>query len=152
MNPAWQLALGRVVREVLEQQCFMLPGESGAAAPEEARVVLEVDFEGARRGVLRLSLPDRMIEPIAQAMLGEDAPLPLEDQYDAVRELANIVCGNALPLVLGERVVCELATPRVIARRGGEPPRDFDAEIDVSLEEGVVHAAISVSDGPDGAA
>jgi len=150
MNQVWQAALGSAVRDVLEQQCFMLPAEPPGTDTDESRIVLEVDFSGTRRGVLRLSLPNSMIEPIALAMLGEDGPLPLQDQYDAVCELANIVCGNVLPLVVGERAVCELACPRVIATRDEEHGPAFDAVVDVPLEEGLVSASISVAAaGPD---
>jgi len=151
MNPAWKMALAQAVRDVLERQCFMLPAESAAERASDSRVVLEVDFDGERRGVLRLSLPDDMIEPIALAMLGEEGPLPLQEQYDAVCELANIVCGNVLPLVVGERAVCELMSPRVIATKGDEDARAFDAEIDVPLDEGVVRASLAV-DAPTTAA
>jgi hypothetical protein len=149
MNQVWQAALGQAVRDVLEQQCFMLPADEAPTAPAESRVVLEVDFSGARRGVLRLSLPNSMIEPIALAMLGEDGPLPLQEQYEAVSELANIVCGNVLPLVVGERAVCELACPRVIATKEEDRGPRCDAEIDVALEDGLVSASISVAAGPE---
>jgi Chemotaxis phosphatase CheX len=122
----------------------MLAAEHPGAVSDESRTVLEVDFSGARRGVLRLCLPDTMIEPIALAMLGEEGPLPLQDQYDAACELANIVCGNVLPLVVGQRAVCELAPPRVIATKDQIPPA-FDAEVDVALDAGLVRASISVT-------
>jgi CheY-specific phosphatase CheX len=150
MNPVWQAALGQAVRDVLEQQCFMLPAAEPGEDTAQSRVVLEVDFSGSRQGLLRLSLPDTMVEPIALAMLGEDGPLPLDEQYEAVCELANIVCGNVLPLVLGERAVCELASPRVIAIKAEEDVPVFDAEVDVALDEGLVSASIAVAalDGP----
>jgi CheY-specific phosphatase CheX len=140
MNAEWSEALGRAVRDVFEQLCFMLPAEEGASADE--RVTVEVAFRGARSGVLRVSLAESMVAKVAGAMLGEDGPLDLSEQHAAIRELTNIVCGNALPMIVGERAVCELDSPRVLATTDAvsETP---DAEVEVALDEGVVSARIA---------
>jgi CheY-specific phosphatase CheX len=75
-------------------------------------------------------------------MLGEDGPLELSEQYEAVCELANIVCGNVLPLVAGERAVFDLASPRVIATMDAHLGDEFDASARVLLDEGLVTASI----------
>ena len=77
-------------------------------------------------------------------MLGEDGPLELSEQYDAVCELANIVCGNVLPLIAGERAVFDLAQPRVIATMDADLGDFFDASACVLMDEGLVCAAISL--------
>ncbi len=142
MNAEWSEALARAVRDVFEQLCFMLPGEDVSAAGE--RVSVEVAFHGARSGVLSLSLPEPMVAKVAAAMLGEDEPLALTEQHAAIRELSNIVCGNALPSIVGERAVCELESPRVLAA-GGAPSASADAEAEVSLDEGVVSVRVALS-------
>ncbi len=148
MNAEWKAALSRAVREVFENLCFMLPCPSGVSIPPEtsslSRVVLAVDFSGAGRGALHLTLPDSMIAPVASAMLGEDGPLELSEQYDAVCELANIVCGNVLPLIAGDRAVFDLASPRVIATMSADLGVAFDASARVLLDDGLVCAAISL--------
>ncbi len=148
MNAEWKAALARAVREVFENLCFMLPSPSGVSIPPDAgslsRVILAVDFSGAGRGALHITLPDSMITSVASAMLGEDGPLELSDQYDAVCELANIVCGNVLPLVAGERAVFDLASPRVIATMDANLGYIFDASSCVLFDEGLVCAAISL--------
>ncbi len=148
MNAEWKAALARAVREVFENLCFMLPSPSGVSIPPEtaslSRVILAVDFSGAGRGALHLTLPDSMIAPVASAMLGEDGPLELSEQYDAVCELANIVCGNVLPLIAGDRAVFDLASPRVIATMDADLGDSFDASARVLLDDGLVCAAISL--------
>jgi CheY-specific phosphatase CheX len=144
-NLAWTDALARAIREVFESLCFMLPAPVGSIPPEPetlSRVVLAVDFRGAGTGTLHLTLPDSMIAPVASSMLGEDGPLELSEQYDAVCELANIVCGNVLPLVAGERAVFDLASPRVIATMDATLGDEFDATARVLLDEGLVSASI----------
>ncbi len=149
MNAEWTAALAQAVREVFENLCFMLPSHPRTSLPPEApslsRVILAVDFSGAGRGALHLTLPDAMIAPVASAMLGEDGQLELSEQYDAVCELANIVCGNVLPLIAGERAVFDLSSPRVIATMDADLGDIFDASARVLLDDGMVCASISLA-------
>jgi len=135
------------VTEVFESLCFMLPAPRGSMPPAldgVSRVVLAVDFAGAGSGTLHLILPDSMVVPVASAMLGEDGPLELSEQYDAVCELANIVCGNVLPLIAGERAVFDLASPRVIATLNASLVEGCQATAQVLLDEGLVTATLSL--------
>jgi CheY-specific phosphatase CheX len=156
MNEAWEAALARAVRDVFENLCFMLPAPRAASIPaapgRPSRVVLAVDFSGAACGSLHLTLPDSMIASVASAMLGDDGRLELAEQYDAVCELANIVCGNVLPLIAGERAVFDLASPRVIATTDTDWGERFEAWARVQLDEGLVCAGISLASSPSGAA
>jgi len=147
MNAAWTAALSRALCEVFENLCFMVPAPRNTIPPEPetlSRVVLAVDFRGDGHGVLHLILPDSMIATVAGAMLGEDGPLELSEQYDAVCELSNIVCGNVLPLIAGERAVFDLSSPRVIATMDAGLER-LDASANVRFDEGVVCAAIGLT-------
>lgn len=147
MNEAWRAALARAIRDVFENLCFMMPAPKASVPPPAdplSRVVLAVDFRGAGQGSLHLVLPDSLVAPIASAMLGEDGPLELAEQYDAVCELANIVCGNVLPLVAGERAVFDLASPRVIATMDPSLVQSSDASVAVLLDEGLVAASLSL--------
>lgn len=145
MNEEWNAALARAVRDVFETLCFMVPAPKASAPPDSqgaSRVVLAVEFGGAGDGCLQLALSDSMVAKAASAMLGEDGPLELSEQHDAVRELANIVCGNVLPLVAGERAVFELASPRVLASHEPRPDGGGDATASVRLDEGTVAASL----------
>lgn len=147
MNEAWSQALTRAVSDVFENLCFMLPAPRGSLPPETdgvSRVVLAVDITGAGHGALHLVLPDSMVAQVASAMLGEDGPLELREQYDAASELANIVCGNVLPLVAGDRAVFDLASPRVIATQRATVAERCDATAQVLLDEGLVTASLSL--------
>jgi len=148
MNGEWKAALGRAVRDVFENLCFMMPAPKSSVPPPDlgssSRVVLAVDFTGAGRGTLHLTLPDSMVALVASSMLGEDDPLELSEQYDAVCELANIVCGNVLPLVAGERAVFDLSSPRVIATMDPSLADRADASVAVLLEEGLVSASLTL--------
>jgi CheY-specific phosphatase CheX len=148
MNAQWKVALSQAVLEVFENLCFMLPRPVRDSLPPEqpgvSRVILAVDFSGAGRGALHLTLPDSMIASVASSMLGEDAPPPLAEQYDAVCELANIICGNVLPRIAGDRAVFDLASPRVIATMAVDLGDAFDATARVDMDEGLVCAGITL--------
>lgn len=147
MNAAWTAALSRALCEVFENLCFMVPAPRNTIPPEPetlSRVVLAVDFRGDGHGVLHLILPDSMIATVASSMLGEDGPLELSVQYDAVCELSNIVCGNVLPLIAGERAVFDLSSPRVIATMDAGLGQ-LDASAKVLFDEGMVCAAIALT-------
>ncbi|RYZ09571.1 MAG: chemotaxis protein CheX [Myxococcales bacterium] len=145
MEEAWKTALTRAIREVFENLCFMMPAPRATVPPEPkslSRVVLAVDIHGAGQGSLHLILPEAMVAPIAASMLGDDEPLSLAEQYDAACELANIVCGNVLPLVAGERAVFDLSPPRVIATMDPGLDVGSDARVAVLLDEGLVCASL----------
>jgi len=148
MNQAWKAALRRAICEVFENLCFMMPSPTDGSIPPDAgslsRVVLAVDFGGAGRGTLHLTLPDTMIASVASSMLGEDGPLELSEQYEAACELANIVCGNVLPLIAGDRAVFDLQSPRVIATMDADLGDLFDVSARVLLDEGLVTASIAL--------
>lgn len=147
MNEAWKAALSRAIRDVFENLCFMMPAPRNSVPPDAeqaSRVVLAVDFRGAGVGSLHLVLPEPMVAAVASAMLGEDGPLELSEQYDAACELANIVCGNVLPLVAGERAVFDLSSPRVIATMDPGLGEHSDAKVAVRLDEGLVSATLSL--------
>ena len=153
MNTQWKAALSQALLDVFESLCFMLPRPARESLPPEqaglSRLVVAVDFRGAGTGTLHLTLPDSMVASVATAMLGEDEAPPLPEQYDAVCELANIVCGNALPRIVGDRAVFDLASPRVIATMAADLGDLFDASARVHLDEGLVGAAIVLEMHPE---
>lgn len=146
MHTEWSAALSHAVHEVFENLCFMLPREETNVRGEgeaslQAQVLVEVSFDGSQRGLVRVALPAAMLPLVASAMLGEDVPVPLAEQEAAVRELANIVCGNVLPRIAGERAVFDLGVPRLVELT--EPRLEFASNVRVVLEEGVVEASIA---------
>ena len=80
----------------LEELAFMMlePLEPGALPVDEA---VALDVTGPVSGRFVLGLSSRLLPELAANMLGEDAPLPVEQQRDALRELANVICGAFLP-------------------------------------------------------
>jgi hypothetical protein len=69
-------------------------------------------------------------------------------QRDALGEVANVVCGNLLPLVAGAEAVFRLSAPEwlteaTVSRPGDEP----DASLTCGAEDGRVDARLFVFGG-----
>ena len=46
-------------------------------------------------------------------MLGQSEPASTQMEDDALREIANVICGNALPAIYGLTKVFNLSTPEL---------------------------------------
>ncbi|HXB98691.1 MAG TPA: response regulator [bacterium] len=83
--------------DAMEKLCFILPsGEPREPAPLTR--AMQVRFNGRYSGRLVLSVDARLYTALAANMLGE-ADLGDRQRSDALGEMANVVCGNLLPLL-----------------------------------------------------
>jgi CheY-specific phosphatase CheX len=110
-----QTSLFKIGLRVFEDLGFMLPtadlNSEQASATFQAGV--SIDFFGPLRGTLVLQLNGDILPVLASNMLGEDEPPPLLQQHDALKELANVICGNLVPLISGSEAVFDLGVPRI---------------------------------------
>lgn len=115
MNAAISSRLAEVTMETLERLAFLFasPEPDAPAAEESALETVRVDFNGAFTGGLELSLSASVLAELAANMLGADegATLSADEQRDALRELANVVCGNVLPAIAGGEHEFNIHTP-----------------------------------------
>ena len=87
-----------------------------SAAQAEAHLThaVSVSFVGPSTGALVVAVSDDVAVALAANMLGLDPEVVRADagvRHDAVGELANVVCGNVLPLVAGREAVFHLGAP-----------------------------------------
>jgi hypothetical protein len=120
-----------------EELAFVFPMPELEPPPAAGRTAAVVDFDGHRAGHLVLSVSDELLPVIAANMLGASATgcgSPSRDeQLDALKEVANVICGNVLPSIDGPRALFRLHAPRLDdAEEAGEPA----ARADVLLSEG----------------
>ena len=105
MNAAVSARLAAVTMATLERLAFLFasPVEEAPAAQEAGLETVRVEFTGAFTGGLELSLSVPVLAELAANMLGasEGAALSADEQRDALKELANVVCGNLLPAIAG---------------------------------------------------
>ena len=106
-------ALAGAVSMTLEELGFLFATEAEAGdARSGGGVAMEVGFRGPRTGRLRLELSVDTLPLLAANMLGMEDPPSEALQMDALGEVANVVCGNVLPVVHGPRAVFDLECPR----------------------------------------
>lgn len=104
--------LGEMAAETLGELAFLFADVVPARALEsDGAEELLVRFSGARQGRLVLRAEPDLLPVLSANMLGEDAPTTKEVQRDALGELANIVCGNLLPLLTDPSNLLMLEAP-----------------------------------------
>ena len=113
---SYKNTLLEVFSRVLEESAFMFtePGDENALEEVSERYVLvTIGFSGPIIGKILLATPEEIAPQITANMLGmdEDDPLVLENPYDGLKELINVVCGNLVTQIMGEKVVVNLEIP-----------------------------------------
>jgi hypothetical protein len=105
---------------------FVEPAEASSGAPDTDGIAT-VEFHGPFSGRVAVRLAGGVLPAMSANMLGLDGPPPPDVQRDALGELANVICGNVLPLVAGVEPTFRLAAPRhpgtwdEAVREAGEP-------------------------------
>jgi CheY-specific phosphatase CheX len=130
-------ALHAAAVNAFEELAFQFPMPELEPPPPGRRTAAIVDFDGHRAGKLVLAVSDELLPIIAANMLGAygdaSGEPTREEQLDALKEMANVICGNVLPSVDGPRALFRLHAPRVASDEGtGEPA----AQADVQMLEG----------------
>lgn len=123
-----------------EQTAFMIASptleERQLVAPIEHAVALEITSGHTGRMVLGVTAP--ILAGLAGNMVGDDMPLPQDEQRDALGEVANIICGAVLP-ALGEKgTVFRLTAPETV---------DFLDELGRPEAVEASHIVLGVEDG-----
>jgi CheY-specific phosphatase CheX len=91
---------------------FASPELDAAQRASPATVGVRVGFRGRDvDGHLELRVAPGLVPSIAANMLGQSDTPTARVQQDALGELANVICGNALPAVLDSRELFELEAP-----------------------------------------
>jgi CheY-specific phosphatase CheX len=102
---------------VFETSAFMsvYPWEDGNELPMPD-IAATMSFSGHSSGSLTLQMVSRILDMLAENMLGEppggeDAD---EKRQDALKEVLNMICGNFLTEWAGEDPVFELSPPSIV--------------------------------------
>ena len=129
MSSTMAQSLSRTTAATLEALALLFPESDltpeQAAAPLE--VTVSVDYRGPFNGRLILRASQCVMPTLAANMLGVDESRQSPLQRDALGEVANVVCGNLLPIIGGADAIFHLAAPRVHAEgdtlsRGKDAP------------------------------
>lgn len=145
-----QTSLFNTGLKVFEDLGFMLP--TSELDPEQAAAefcsAVSVHFDGPVRGTLLVSINGDFLPVLTSNMLGEeDVPSDLQ-QKDALKELANVICGNLLPQIAGPTAVFDIGEPQIQASED-LPDEDLSltAQQSIGLENGRAELLLYLPEG-----
>jgi CheY-specific phosphatase CheX len=150
-TPLWQ-----ATAQTFEELALLFPDAQLTDRQSRAPLVVTavVEFTGPMRGRLALRVSAEVLPAAAANMLGEDAARETPLQRDAIGELANVICGNVLPVIGGADAVFLLSAPRVepgdivpFRERADSP--SAHVQLLVGLEDGRASVDLWIVDGLD---
>jgi hypothetical protein len=150
MSKSLETRLYTATALTFEELGFILPSSElldvQKAAAFEAAV--GVTFSGPFQGRLILAVYGGILPTMLANMLGEEEAVSLGAQHDALGELANVICGNILPGIAGDRATFDLGSPTPLPLKALRPPDDPPTiEVNVGLEEGRAAVYLHVKGG-----
>jgi CheY-specific phosphatase CheX len=113
MNEKLETNLRQAAILTFEQLGFMFPmsEDESVQADWEFGTGVQVAFSGPLRGVLSVHTSEELMSTLAGNMLGQDETPSITEQRDALGEVANVICGNLLPLIAGSEAVFDIGAP-----------------------------------------
>jgi len=141
--PLLQAALTTATRSTFEELGLLLVAEDPAATGAPPAAGARVDFDGPWAGCVVLRVSDDVLDAAAANMMGRDAPPAEPLRRDALGEMANVLCGNLLPLVAGRRALFRLEAPRWLGAADEDvPPGRARVTITFDVEAGQASATL----------
>lgn len=144
-----------IAYQTFEITCYMFPleeweiDEDETPDPGEDSIRAVVHFDGAARGRMQIRVSPELYDAIAENMLGMEEGTP-EIKEGALCEIANIICGNTVPIFAKGDEICYIRTPKIVAS-GQAAEEEFESmtseSVHVHLDEGVAEITIYYSEG-----
>jgi CheY-specific phosphatase CheX len=141
MNRKLEAGLYKAAVRTFEDLSLQLPNPVLNDEQHEAtlRAAVGISFEGAIRGWLILRMCGEVLPDLTASMLGEDREPSETEQQDALGEVANVICGNLLPDLVGARKICHIAAPLTLDADVQKSVRDMPepaAAVEIGLNQG----------------
>ena len=136
----WNSQLRNTATRIFESLCFLIPEPDGDRSPGSETVSAQVTFHGPFSGTLAIVAEKDLAEEIARLTGGDDAP-EADQIQDVIGEMANLLCGNALPEIAGDSEEFVLDAPAPYAQ-GDDVTGDQAAVIDLTFDEGAVRISM----------
>jgi hypothetical protein len=105
--------LYQTASEAFERLATMtpLPLEEAVNANGAFWKAARVDFKGPLVGTFRMRFYGGLSHAVAQALLEE--PPSVQQEEDALKEMANVICGNLLPYIAGPKPLFKMNPPQI---------------------------------------
>ena len=135
--------LTEVANDTLEKLAFLFtfPDDERGGDGQDPAIVGRVGFNGHFDGSLLMIISESVIPELAANMLGldDDADISSVEQQDALKEILNVICGNVLPAIAGEKVEFNIEAPEIISQKTAaklNKKNKPDCVVRLALEEG----------------
>lgn len=154
MGAVYADKIQEIAATTFEITCYMFPlddweiEDEVITAPASNNLKSVVTFDGAAEGGMVIKPSDELLDAMASNMLGvEEADI--EQKKGALCEIANIICGNTVPLFAKNKKICYIRPPRI-----AESDEDIDQtfgdmskeSLNVYLDEGMAEITIYYSE------
>jgi len=154
MNTDYSDKIRNIAINTFEITCYMFPIEEWEVEDytdldqPDGSVRSIVSFDGAAVGGMVITPSAELLSAMAINMLGvEEADEELKQ--GALCEIANIICGNTVPLFAKNNNICYIRPPR-IAEEHEDTDRTFEGmhkeSLSVFLDEGIAEILIYYSE------
>lgn len=144
-----------IAYQTFEITCYMFPleewemEEQGVVELGDDSISAVVRFDGAAEGGMQIRVSPDMFDAISENMLGtEEGDRELKE--GALCEIANIICGNTVPIFAKGDQICYIRTPKIVENKqaADELFKSMEKEtVQVHLDEGVAEITIYYSAG-----
>jgi CheY-specific phosphatase CheX len=145
MNNAAEKILYRKAALIFEELGFLMPRSENSEMASSDSISAMVTFKGPFSGCLLVSLSPQMLSLLSSNMLGEEGRSNKLLEQDSLREIANVICGNALPAIYGFESVFHLDAPALLDDPDSVLSNsDYrkEAQVHISFDSG--RAAVSI--------
>ncbi len=143
-----------VVKQVLERFAFMfseIDDEARFVEVEGPFLYASITFSGNRQAVISLTAQESLCKEMACNILGvEPSEIDAEAGSDALKELANVVCGELIPALYGNKEVFDLTVPsayRIDSGKWQELVADRD-NMQLWVEDRPMLASLTIAGNP----
>ena len=115
MSKKLKAELYKAATLTFEEMGFLLPSREIDEQQMKAQVVaaVSVEFQGPFSGKLLMRVCGGLLPILAANMLGDEDVPPKSLQYDALGEIANVICGNMLPGIAGSKEFFHVGAPKM---------------------------------------
>ena len=111
MNNSAEKILYRKAALIFEELGFLMPRPENGGSSRDERTSAMVIFKGPFSGYLQVSLSNEILSQLSGNMLGDEQTATEVLQQDSLKEISNVICGNALPAIFGFEPIFHLDAP-----------------------------------------
>jgi hypothetical protein len=115
MSSSAEKILYRKAALIFEELGFLMPQADRGQEPQTYSSGACVHYDGPFKGCLLALLSPQVLSVLSSNMLGNDDSSDESVEHDALREMANVICGNSLPAIFGDKEPFRLSSPEVFS-------------------------------------